>query len=174
MNQNPLQESWEIIFNKGKKFIWIKLTKYPTITFGKIWWYLSLWYWPEEYIYNWPWRYSLCKEIWYTLIDNLDNPYGTSTNHKYFLIHDDFFDRILATDQNNDIWLNIIPKYVLFKSINDISKDSISKLGKRSEIISPRHTLQRKRQKIVNNYSNKSIDDFKLIVVYPSPKLTER
>ena len=31
----------------------------------------------------------------YYLIGNPDNPYGASTDHEYFLIHDDLFDRIL-------------------------------------------------------------------------------
>ena len=31
-----------------------------------------------------------------------------------------------------------------------------------------------KRQKTVNDYSKKSIDDFKLIVVNPPPKLTDQ
>ena len=31
----------------------------------------------------------------YALIGNPENPCGTSTDHEYFLIHDDLFDRIL-------------------------------------------------------------------------------
>ena len=34
----------------------------------------------------------------YAKIGNLDHSYGTSTDHEYFCIHDDFFDRILETD----------------------------------------------------------------------------
>ena len=45
---------------------------------------------------------------------------------------------------------------------------------KRSKTVSPRHILQSKRQKTVNNYSNKSIDNFGFIVVYASPKLTDQ
>ena len=37
-----------------------------------------------------------------------------------------------------------------------------------------RHHLQSKRQKNVHDYSHKSIDDFKLIIVNPSPKLTNQ
>ena len=33
-----------------------------------------------------------------------------------------------------------------------------------SEIVSPRHILLKKRQKTVNDYSKKSIDNFKLVV----------
>ena len=34
----------------------------------------------------------------YALIGNPDQPYGTSTDHEYFFIHDDSFKRILKTD----------------------------------------------------------------------------
>ena len=34
----------------------------------------------------------------YDLIGNPDNPYGTSTDHEYFFIHDDLFDIILETE----------------------------------------------------------------------------
>ena len=36
------------------------------------------------------------------------------------------------------------------------------------------HQLQRKQQKKVHDYSQKSIDDFKLIIVNPSPKLIDQ
>ena len=57
------------------------------------------------------------EDIWflnkygYALIGNPDHPDGTSTDHEYFLIHDDLFERILEIDQNSDIVLNIISKY---------------------------------------------------------------
>ena len=44
------------------------------------------------------------------LIGNPDHPYGTSTYHEYFCIHDDLFDIILETDQNSDITLKVIHK----------------------------------------------------------------
>ena len=43
-----------------------------------------------------------------------------------------------------------------------------------SEMVTPHHQLQRKRQKKVHDYSQKSIDDFKLIIVNTSPNLTEQ
>ena len=46
----------------------------------------------------------------YSLIGNPDHPDGTSTDHEYFCIHDDFFDRILGTEQNSDIILKVIHK----------------------------------------------------------------
>ena len=84
------------------------------------------------------------------------------------------FDQILEKDYNNDVELKIIPKDVLFPPINNISTYQISKLRKWYEIVPPHHTIQRKIQKTVNDYSNKSIDDSKLIVVYPSPELTKK
>ena len=54
----------------------------------------------------------------YDLIGNPDCQDGTSTYHKYFLLYDGLFDQILATDQNTDIELKVIPKYLLFSSIN--------------------------------------------------------
>ena len=106
------------------------------------------------------------KGYGYDLIDNPDHTDGTSTNYEYFLIHYDLFDRVLATEQNNDIALKVTPKDVLLTSINASSTDSRSKLRKRSEIVSPHHQLQSKQEKTVNNYSKKSIDGFRLIVVY--------
>ena len=47
-------------------------------------------------------------------------------------------------------------------------------MSNRHEIVSPHHQLQRKRQKKVHDYSQKSIDDLKLIVVNPPPQLTDQ
>ena len=43
-----------------------------------------------------------------------------------------------------------------------------------SEMVTPCHQLQRKLQEKLHDYSQKSIDDFKLIIVNPSPKLTNQ
>ena len=40
-------------------------------------------------------------------------------------------------------------------------------------MVTPRHQLHRTRQKKVHNYSQKSINDFNLVIVNPSPKLTD-
>ena len=60
-------------------------------------------------------RYSIDdKEIRFVkgdghaLIGNPDFPYCSSTDHEYFCINEDFFDRILATEQDSDITLNVI------------------------------------------------------------------
>ena len=69
-------------------------------------------------------RYSIDdKEIYfvkgegYALIGNPDHPDGTSTDHEYFCIHDDLFDKILETDHNSDIILKVIHKEPTFSSI---------------------------------------------------------
>ena len=85
-----------------------------------------------------------------SLIGNPDHIDGTSTDHEYFLIHDDLFDRILSSNHNTDMTLKFIPKDALLTSINDSSIYSISNLRKRSEIVSPRHIPKRKRHKTVN------------------------
>ena len=53
---------------------------------------------------------NFVKGYRYDLIGNLDHPYCTSTDHEYFCIHDDLFDRILETDQNSDIILKVVHK----------------------------------------------------------------
>ena len=42
------------------------------------------------------------------------------------------------------------------------------------EMVTPRHQLQSKRRKKVHDYSQKSINDFKLVIVNPSPNLTDQ
>ena len=43
-----------------------------------------------------------------------------------------------------------------------------------SEMVTSLHQLQRKRQKNVHDYSQKPINDFNLVIVNPSPKLTDQ
>ena len=54
----------------------------------------------------------------YALIGNPDFPDDSSTDHEYFCIHEDLFDRILATEQDSDITLNIIHRETSLPSIN--------------------------------------------------------
>ena len=75
------------------------------------------------------------------LIGDPDNPDGTSTYHEYFFIHDDFFYRILETDQNSDIELKVIHKYVSSLSINDNSTGSSSKFSNSYETVLTHHQL---------------------------------
>ena len=114
------------------------------------------------------------KGYGYALIGYPDHPYGTSTDHEYFFILDDLLGRILETDQNLDIVLKVIHREVSISSINDNSTYSRSKLRSRFEIVYSHHHLQRRIQKQFHDYSQKMIDDLKLIVVNPSPKLTDK
>ena len=57
----------------------------------------------DEYIH-------FVKEYGYALIGNPDHPDGTLTDHGYFWIRYDLFDRILETDQNSDTILKVIHK----------------------------------------------------------------
>ena len=43
-----------------------------------------------------------------------------------------------------------------------------------SEMVTTLHQIQRKRLKKMNDYSQKSIDDFELVLVTPSPKVTNQ
>ena len=43
-----------------------------------------------------------------------------------------------------------------------------------SEMVTPRHQIQSKRRKKMNDYSQKSIDDFELVLVTSSPKVTDQ
>ena len=54
----------------------------------------------------------------YALIGNPDHPDGSSTDHKYFCIHDDLFDIIVETEQDYDITLNVIHRETSPSSIN--------------------------------------------------------
>ena len=151
------------------------MTKYPALDFWKKYGGLS------PYDIDIEKRYTIddghihfINKYGYALIDNPDHPDGTSTYHEYFLICDDLFDRILETDQNSDIVLKVISKYVSLPPINDSSIYSISKLRKRNEFFSPHHQLKRERQKKIHDYAKKYIDDFKLIVVNPPPKITDQ
>ena len=87
------------------------------------------------------------KGYGYALIDNPYHPDGTSTDHKYFCIHDDFFDRIIENDQDYDSTLIVIHRETPLSSINVKRSDSGSDKNSMSYMVTPHHQLQRKRQK---------------------------
>ena len=72
------------------------------------------------------------KKYGYAFIGNPDKPDGISMDHGYFFMHDDLFDRIISTNHNDSISLKIIPRYLYFPSINDISNDPSTNLMKKS------------------------------------------
>ena len=110
----------------------------------------------------------------YALIGNPDFPDGSSADHEYFCIHEDFFYRILATDQDSDITLNLIHRETSLPYINVKRSSQRSEKCSMSEMVTHRHQIQRKRRKKMNDYSQKSIDDFELVLVTPSPKVTNQ
>ena len=91
-----------------------------------------------------------------------------------FCIHEDFFDRILATEQDSDIKLNLIHRETSLPSINVKRSSQRSEKCSMSEMVTPRHQIQSKRCKKRNDYSQKPIDDFELVLVTPSPKVTDQ
>ena len=54
----------------------------------------------------------------YALIGNPDFLDGSSTDHEFFFIHEDLIDRILATDQDTNISLNLIHRETSLPLIN--------------------------------------------------------
>ena len=110
----------------------------------------------------------------YALIGNPDHPDGSSTDHEYFCIRDDLFDRILATDQDYYISLNLIHRETSLPYINIKRSSKRSEKCSMSEMVTPRHQLQIKIRKNIIDYSQKSIDDFELVLVEQSPKLTDQ
>ena len=114
------------------------------------------------------------KRYGYALIGNPDFPDGSSTDHEYFCIHDDLFDRILETEQDSDITLNVIQRETSLPSINVKISNQRSDKYSMSEMVTPHHQIQRKILKKKNDYSQKSIDDFELVLVTPYPKVTDQ
>ena len=110
----------------------------------------------------------------YALIGNLDFPDGSSTDLEYFCIHEDLFDRILGTEQDSDITSNLIHRETSLPSINVKRYSQRSEKCSMSEMVTPRHQIQRKRRKKMNDYSWIAIDDFELVLVTPSPKVTDQ
>ena len=88
----------------------------------------------------------------YALIGNPEFPEGSSTDHEYFCIHEDLIDRILATDQDSDISLNMIHRETSLPSINFKRSSQRSEKCSMSEMVTPRHQNQRKRRKKMNDY----------------------
>ena len=81
------------------------------------------------------------------LIGNPDHPNGSSTDHEYFCIHDDLFDRILETEQDYDFTLNVIHRETSLSSINFKISNPRSEKYSMSEMVTPCCQLQRKRRK---------------------------
>ena len=99
---------------------------------------------------------------------------GTLSDHEYFCIHDDIFDRIKSTHQDQRfLW-----KFSYNERTDDeyqseaikTHNDKIQNKKRRATKYSTKHNIQRKRQKPVN-YMDNSFDEFRLMIVDPHPKL---
>ena len=96
-------------------------------------------------------------------------------DHEYFFIHDDIFDRIQSTHQDNNITLNFIynepNENESQREVTDIFDDMIQNKNRTINNTSTKNNLQRKRQKISVEYRNKSFDEFRIIIVDPTLEL---
>ena len=110
----------------------------------------------------------------WTLIGITDKEDGTLSDHEYFCIHDDLFDRIKSTHQDqNFLWkfsYNEITEDESQSEAIETQNDKIQNKKRSATKYSKKHTLQRKRQKPVD-YRDNSLDGFRLIIVDPHPKL---
>ena len=84
------------------------------------------------------------------------------------------FDKILETEQDYDITLNVIHRDTSLSSINVKRSNPIPEKYSMSETATPCHQLQRKRRKKINDNSQKSINDFELVLVTLITKLTDQ
>ena len=96
------------------------------------------------------------------------------SDHQYFCIHDDLFDRIQSTHQDRNIlWRFILnePNEDEYNSeATEIHNDNIQNKKRTDNKYSTKHTLHRRRQKKVD-YRKNSFDAFRVIIVDPPPKL---
>ena len=101
--------------------------------------------------YHWPWTITIWYNDRWDLIGIPDKPDGTLSDHEYFCIHDDLFDRIQSTNRDR----NIMWKFISNEPDENESKSeatethdtSIQNMKRSITKKSTKHTLQRKRQK---------------------------
>ena len=94
------------------------------------------------------------KNAGWTLIGIPEKEDGTLSDHEYFCIHDDIFDRIQSTHQDRNIMWRFIsnePNENGYQSeATEIHDDNIQNKKRSVTIKSTKHTDQRKRQKTVD------------------------
>ena len=96
------------------------------------------------------------------------------SDHEYFCIYDEIFDRTQSTHQDR----NVLWRFISNETNEDESQsestetrnDKIKNKNRTANKYSTKHTLQRKRQKKVG-YRKETFDDFMLMIVDPPPKL---
>ena len=96
------------------------------------------------------------------------------SDHEYFCIHDDIFDRIQSTHQDRNVSWRFIsnePNEDEYNSeVTETHHDKIQNKNRTSDKYSTKHTIQINRQKPVD-YRKNSFDDFRLMIVDPYPKM---
>ena len=110
----------------------------------------------------------------WTLIGIPEKEDASFSDHEYFCIHDDLFDRIQSTHQDQKhLWkflFNERNEDEYQSEATETHNDKIQNNKRTANKYSTKHTIQRKRQKAVD-YRNNSFDDFRLVIVDPHPKL---
>ena len=101
-----------------------------------------------------------------------DDPDGSSTDHGFLSIHKYLFGIILFTHQNEFLSLKIIVKNISLLINKDSQDKRTNKTKKTNYIMGLCNNFQRKRQKTVADQTNHSLNDFNIIVVYPSTSMT--
>ena len=99
---------------------------------------------------------------------------GILSYREYFCIHDDQFDRIKSTYQDNfSLWkfsFNELNEDESQSEATETHNEKIQIKKRNANKCSTKDTIHRKRQKPVD-YRNNSFDDFRLMIVDPHPKL---
>ena len=99
---------------------------------------------------------------------------GSFSDHEYFCIHDDLFDIIKSTFQDQFfLWkfsFNELNEDESQSEATETQNDRIQNKKRNSNKYLTKHTIQRKRQKPVD-YRNNSFDDFRFMILDPHPKL---
>ena len=115
------------------------------------------------------------KNVGWNLIGIPGKPDGYFLYHEYFCIHDDLFYRIKSNRQDKNIMMKFIPNELNKNEsqceATDICDDNIQNMNSTINKKSTKHTLHIKRQKISADYKNKSSDEFRSMIVDPTPEL---
>ena len=99
-------------------------------------------------------------------------PHEPPTDHEYFAIHEDLFVIIISTHQDVGIKVKTIIKDVSPQTKKECNMEKFIKSKKTIDFTENIHTIQRKSQKTEIDYSNKSLDNFRLVVISPTPTLS--
>ena len=85
-----------------------------------------------------------------------------------------YLKRILDTNHNVGIKMKSISKDVSLQTNKEYNMRKLTKSKKIIYFNETCHTIQIKSKKTEIEYSNKSIENFRLIVIYPTPTLSNR